>query len=241
MTDITYTLLDDPTSTNPANILHVETMTASIQDGIISHQLGTNAVLSSTVFNGYDGTNRFLDVSINGTSAGRIALNTSNMTLAGLGIQVLDATSISAYTDVQTYSGAPGGRTLFFDGLLLDNNGIPVNGTRDLVFNLYSDPTTTNPLDILFSESVTLSIQDGVVAYQLGGNAVLFSSVFDGYDGTNRFLGLSIDGIDYGRFLLNSSSPSFVTAVPEPSSLVMVSMFAIISCACRFRQVRTRK
>lgn len=241
MKDIAFTLYSDATSTNPGDILHFETVTASIQDGIISHQLGTNAILDSSVFDGYFGDNRFLDVSIEGLSVGRIALNSSGMTLNGSGFQVRDATSISAYIDVETYSGAPNGRPIFFGGRLLDDNGNPINGTRDLVFNLYNDPTSINPLDLLYSESVTSLIQDGVVAYQLGADVLLSSSVFDGYDGTNRFLGISVNGTEHGRFLLNSSSPSFVAAVPEPSSLVMVSVVGIVAGTCRFRRRKTNR
>ncbi len=215
-----FAVYDSPSGGTP---LFNETAAVSVQNGVISEQIGLVDPLGNAL-DSFNGDNRFLEVSVNGNSAGRVGLNDAGKTLSASGFQIEGATTIS------TYTAEIGERTLSFGGMFLDNMGNPLSGNHSFQFNVFDSSSGGAQL---FSESFSALAQDGVVSAQLGLINPL-DGVLDDYDGFNRYLSVTVDGVDQGRFSLNSSTGFALQAIPEPSPLLL---FPVVGCIVVFTQL----
>jgi len=67
-----------------------------------------------------------------------------------------------------------------FQGRLLDNNGIPVTQSNmAFVVKIWSDPTSTLPANLKYSESHTVNVDDGVYSFPIGSGTPL-SGIYGG-------------------------------------------------------------
>src|SRR5438128_11774844 len=76
--------------------------------------------------------------------------------------------------------------TVTQQGRLLKTDGTPATGMVSLVFTLYADATTTTAL---WTETQSVTLDDGYFSVQLGSMTSFTSSV---WDGSTRFLGLKV-------------------------------------------------
>lgn len=75
-----------------------------------------------------------------------------------------------------------------YQGMLTDDDGNPLNGSYNLTFSIYSDPTDGS---LLWTEShAGVSVEDGLFNLILGTNTPIPSSVFDD---TLSYLGITVE------------------------------------------------
>lgn len=201
--------------------LHAESILVNVEDGLILHQLGSEAALNPAVFEGYDGSNRFLEVKVDGDSLSRIAINSLGQTLSGTGLQLQAASTISEFI-----GGAGEVRTIAFGGQVADASGSIIDGNHAVQFEVYTDAIGGIAL---FAENTVVNFTQGFFSYQLGMSAPLDSSLFEGYDGFNRFLSVSIDGVAQGRYAWNTTSGLKVVATPEPATLGFLGLASLLA------------
>ena len=97
------------------------------------------------------------------------------ITLAGLGILILLASTLYAIPQTINYQG------------LLEEDGSPVDGTRDVTFRVYD---SNEGGSILWEEEQTVTFSGGVFSVLLGSTEPIPASVFDG---GSRWLSVSIE------------------------------------------------
>ncbi len=128
----------------------------------------------------------------------------------------------------QTSTRPPGQFSL--QAFLTDTNGIPLatNATQNYValFKLYNSATASQPANLLWAEQQTISVSAGYFTVLLGvGSAVGglthtndLSGLFNGLDASNRFVGITIQGLTPGdpeiapRIQLTSTAYSLLAA-----------------------------
>lgn len=75
-------------------------------------------------------------------------------------------------------------------GKLTDSSGAPLNGPQSATFKLYSSPVgTAGGAPVLFTESQTLQVDNGVFSTHLGSTAVLTPDLFSG---ASAYLGITV-------------------------------------------------
>ena len=80
-------------------------------------------------------------------------------------------------------------RVIPYHGRLTDLDGFPVNVSTSIIFSIYADSTTAIPV---WKESAIITpADDGSFSWLLGQTVAIDSQVFDG---TIRYLGLTVDG-----------------------------------------------
>ncbi len=77
-------------------------------------------------------------------------------------------------------------QTLVQQGRLIDVDGSPTAGTVSIVFTLYDAPENGN---VLWTETQTITLDDGYFSAVLGSVTAIPASAFDG---TTRYLGMKI-------------------------------------------------
>jgi hypothetical protein len=95
--------------------------------------------------------------------------------LAGLGILILLVSTLYAIPQTINYQG------------LLEEDGSPVDGTRDITFRIYDSSESGS---ILWEEEQTVTLSGGVFSVLLGSTEPIPTSVFDG---GRRWLSVSIE------------------------------------------------
>lgn len=111
---------------------------------------------------------------------------------------------------------APLRSTLGFSARIADN-GRPVTGSHAFVFSFWKVETGGDPTlgtgDLLWTESQTLTVNDGVVAAALGADATtpnLFPAGL--FDGSDRWLEVSVDGVVFASRMAVRAVPYAMTA-----------------------------
>lgn len=80
-------------------------------------------------------------------------------------------------------------------GRLLDSEGEPVTGEITFVFSVYNDPLLSEPDNLLWSETQSITLDDGYFSTRLGdGGSNPFPD--DLFDGTQRYLGVKVGSDD---------------------------------------------
>ena len=99
----------------------------------------------------------------------------------GFGVLVLSvAMSIAAPASAQVPS------TMIHQGRLLDRSGAPVSGTQSVVYRIYDTATGGTAL---WSETITVTLDDGYFSAQLGATTPLTPALFGG---RSRYLGVTV-------------------------------------------------
>jgi hypothetical protein len=82
-----------------------------------------------------------------------------------------------------------------FQGLLLDPNGVAINGTVDVGLRVWADPGSIDPADLLYEEEhAGVQVVDGVFNVPLGGGAVVSGTFGIGtFNEAGRWLEVEID------------------------------------------------
>src|SRR5262249_28106101 len=78
--------------------------------------------------------------------------------------------------------------TLTHQGRLYDEAGAPVNATKNLKFAIYANANDAAPL---WDESIDVTFEDGYFSVSLGAGTPFDKDLFDG---SERYLGITIDG-----------------------------------------------
>lgn len=74
-------------------------------------------------------------------------------------------------------------------GRLLDSDGSPVQGTVQMEFTIYDDPTASDVSNVLWSDTFEVTLDEGYFSLRLGDDTPFPATVFDG---SERYLGLKI-------------------------------------------------
>jgi hypothetical protein len=78
--------------------------------------------------------------------------------------------------------------TLTQQGRLYDASDLPINATLDVTFAVYDAPAAAAPI---WSETLSVTFEEGYFAAQLGQVVPFGTSTFDG---STRYLGITIEG-----------------------------------------------
>lgn len=76
--------------------------------------------------------------------------------------------------------------TMIHQGRLLDRSGAPASGSQSVVYRIYDSATGGTPL---WTETLTVTLDDGYFSTQLGGTTPLTPAIFSG---RTRFLGVTV-------------------------------------------------
>ncbi|MFN8471151.1 MAG: hypothetical protein U0822_02930 [Anaerolineae bacterium] len=80
--------------------------------------------------------------------------------------------------------------TLNYQGILRDDQGALVTGSRDMTFKIYNDPVATAPANLLFTQTISnVPVRDGLFTVVLGDPTPIGPTVFA--DGP-RFIGITV-------------------------------------------------
>lgn len=80
-----------------------------------------------------------------------------------------------------------------FQGRLLDNNGIPVTqSSMAFIVKIWTDPTSTAPANLKYSESHTVDVDDGVYSFPVGSGTPISGAYGGSLYANNSVLWLEI-------------------------------------------------
>jgi hypothetical protein len=98
----------------------------------------------------------------------------------------VSAAAIAAIMASTRTSAADVPNVLTQQGRLFDTQGNPLNGAQQFVYSIYESSTATTPL---WTETQTVTLEDGHFSIRLGETTALGTSVFDG---ATRYLGVQV-------------------------------------------------